>query len=444
MPSTPTRGRLLVKNVFWNLLGLGSPILVGLFTIPHLLAWLGTVRFGILTVIWMFISYTSLLDLGLGRVLTQQLSVKMAHAAEKECVNLVWTTVFLLTLLGLLLGILFYLLSPWLVYQFLHIPRTDAADCVHAFYILAFSLPFVMATNCARAVLESHQAFARVNAVRIVMGMFVFLGPLVALLLKDSLAYVTLFLMIGKIVNCALYFCACFRIMPSLLQKFNVVLKEILASLRLGAWLTVSNIIDPLLGYLDRFFIANASLAAVAYYVTPNEMVTKLWLIPSAITAVIFPELSRLLIIDPERARDLYERSVKYIFLILSPLVLILIYFAQDLLSLWLGAAFAEHSYKVLQWLSLGVLINAIAHVPYTLILAKGAMHVIGILGLLELPLYAGALWLATRYGGIEIVAMVWVARMVLNTSVIFMLAHRRLGWRFTGVKSIFNWVVGQ
>src|ERR1700723_1921283 len=54
--------------------------------------------------------------------------------------------------------------------------------------------------------------------------------------------------------------------------------------LRFGGWMTVSNIVGPLMVTLDRFLIAGLiSVTAVAYYATPYELVTKLLLVPVAV-----------------------------------------------------------------------------------------------------------------------------------------------------------------
>lgn len=60
-------GRRLARNVLWNLLGNGAPLLVALPAIPLLIEGLGTARFVVLTLAWMVVGYFSLFDLGLGR-----------------------------------------------------------------------------------------------------------------------------------------------------------------------------------------------------------------------------------------------------------------------------------------------------------------------------------------------------------------------------------------
>jgi len=41
-------GRLLARNVIWNLIGNGAPMIVAVFCIPILIRGLGTDRFGVL------------------------------------------------------------------------------------------------------------------------------------------------------------------------------------------------------------------------------------------------------------------------------------------------------------------------------------------------------------------------------------------------------------
>jgi len=62
-----TGGRRLARNVLWNLLGTGAPLLVAIVVIPVLIEGLGIERFGVLTIAWMVVGYFSLFDLGLGR-----------------------------------------------------------------------------------------------------------------------------------------------------------------------------------------------------------------------------------------------------------------------------------------------------------------------------------------------------------------------------------------
>jgi len=198
--------------------------------------------------------------------------------------------------------------------------------------------------------------------------------------------------------------------------------------LRFGGWMTVSNIVSPLMVTMDRVLIgALATMTAVAYYATPYEVVTKVLIIPGALVSVMFPAFSTSFAHDRERTARLYSRCVKYIFLILFPAVVVTVGLARSGLTLWLGADFAQHSYRVLQWLAVGVLLNGLATIPFALVQGVGRPDLTAKLHLIELPLYLLGLWWLISAYGVEGAAMAWTARVGVDGAVLFGVAHRFL-----------------
>jgi O-antigen/teichoic acid export membrane protein len=179
---------------------------------------------------------------------------------------------------------------------------------------------------------------------------------------------------------------------------------------------------------LDRFVIgALVSMTAVAYYATPYEVVTKFQVISAALTGVMFPAFSSSFALDPERTALLFRRSLKSVVLVLFPIMLCVVALAHDGLRLWLGADFAQHSYRVLQWLAVGVFLNSLALVPFTLLQSAGRPDLTAKLHLIELPVYFGLLWWLIGLGGIEGAAIAWSARMGVDAFCLFVLVKRLL-----------------
>lgn len=69
--------RRFTRDVLWNLVGTGLPMLVAIPAIPALISGLGAARFGVLTLAWVVVGYFSLFDLGLGRAMTQLVAEKL-------------------------------------------------------------------------------------------------------------------------------------------------------------------------------------------------------------------------------------------------------------------------------------------------------------------------------------------------------------------------------
>lgn len=419
------RGRLLARNVVWSLLASGAPVLVAVPVIPLLIRNLGTDRFGILTLAWALTGYASLLDLGLGRALTQLVAKKLGAGEAHEVPELFWTSFLLMVIFGLLGAVTLIGLSPWLSHHILKIPPALQTEAVRAFVLLGLSLPIVIASTGLRGFLEAHQRFDLVSALRVATGVFTFAGPLLVLPFTQRLEPVVGILIAGRFVGCLANFWLCLRVAPELRQ--GVIWNRLSAGplLRFGSWMTVTNIVGPLMVSLDRFVIgALLSVAAVTYYVTPYEVVMKLLLIPAAVVGVMFPAFSASYVNDKSRAAMLYTRSVKYVFLALFPIVLLTVGFAANGLTIWLGTEFALHSTRVVQWLALGVLSNSLALVPFNLIQGVGRPDLTAKLHLLELPLYLIALFWLIRTNGIEGAAVAWSIRSTVDSVVLFVTAR--------------------
>jgi O-antigen/teichoic acid export membrane protein len=423
-----TGGRLLARNAVWNLLGYGAPMAVAVFCIPILIRGLGKERFGVLTLAWALIGYASLFDVGLGRALTQLVARKLGAGEDREVSSLAWTSLLLMLLLGFVGTATILLISPWLAGRGLHIPAALQKETLQSFRLLGLSLPFVITTAGLRGLLEAHQRFGPINALRIPMGVFTFAGPLLVLPFSKSLVPVVGTLVAGRIAVWAAHLLVCLRFLPELSRSIAWERSVAGPLLRFGGWMTVTNVVSPLMVTLDRFLIgALVSMTAVAYYATPYEVVTKCLLLPGALMGVMFPAFSAGFAQDRERTALLFGRSVKSLLLVLFPILLCTVALAQDGLKLWLGPEFAQHSFRVLQWLAVGVFINGLAYVPFAFLQGAGRPDLTATLHLIELPLYLGLLWWLIGTRGIEGAAIAWSARVAVDALFLFVLAKRLL-----------------
>ncbi len=416
--------RTVTRNMLWNLGGQGALLPAALVAIPVLVDSLGVERFGMLTLAWAFLGYFSLFDLGLGRALTKLVAEQLGLGQHEELPNLIQTALVLMIGLGVTGGLVAGSLAPWVVRDVLNVPTILHDEALGMLYVLALSIPLVTASAGLRGVLEAHQRFDFVNAVRIPLGLFTFLAPLAVLHFSRSLVALAGALAMGRFFTCGIFLLMCFQVSPALNRGWRVQRGLIRPLMMFGGWMTVTNVIGPLMDYLDRFLIgALLSMEAVAYYATPYDIVTKLWVIPGALVGVLFPAFAASLAREQGPVHQLFSRGVICLFVGMYPLVLMIVSMAQEGLSFWLGPEFAHHSTRVLQWLVVGTFVNSLAHVPYALIQSAGRPDLTAKLHLIELPLYLiCVLWLINRYG-IEGAAMAWGARNLLDMVLLYTIA---------------------
>lgn len=410
------------------MVGLGAPLLLALVTIPALVHGLGPERFGLLTLIWAVTSYFGLFDLGLGRALTQQLAIALDKRRDEDIGPLSGTALALMGGLGLVGGALLMALAPWGVDLIRELP--DRREAIQATLVMGLAMPFIVLTAGLRGMLEACHAFEVLNYIRLPMGAWTFLAPWAVLQLRGpDLLLIAIVLALGRVLAMVVHAWFAWRALPQLQGRLawqRALLKPLLVS---GGWLTLSNIVSPFMGYVDRFVIgATVSAAAVAYYATPQEMVTKLWIIPGALTAVLFPTFAAQAARSDQAGASLYGRAVGVLFFVLLPITAGLALFADELLRLWIGADMAQHSAPVLQVFALGILINCLAHVPLTWLHGAGHFRLPALLHSAELPLFLLALWTFSQHFGLMGAVLAWLLRMVLDSALLFFMASRLRG----------------
>lgn len=410
---------MILKNSLYNLLGMGAPLLAAVGTIPVLIHALGADRFGALTLIWALVSYAGLLDLGLGRALTLRMSNLLGSGRDEIVPLAISSAVWALAVLGLLIATVLAISSNWLSSVLFQL----GGEGSNAVIASAFAVPLILISAGFRGVLEARHSFGVVNLIRVPLGVATFVAPLLAVFFfgprLDAAAWSLTIVRAATTLPMAL---------PTIGERWVPVKPnwgEVRTLLRTGGWLSLAATVAPVMNYLDRFLIAAlVSAGAVAYYVTPQEIVTKVWILPGAITGVLFPVFAKELSSGAfERALTLYCRSVMGVCLMTAPICALIALFSHPLLALWIGADFAANGSLPLTLLAIGVFFSSIAHVPVTYLQSSGRSRQTAALSVAQIPIYSAALWFAVTRYDIVGAAWVWLGRSVLDASALFGLA---------------------
>lgn len=416
----------LARGALWNFSGLALPGLVAALAMPRLVSGYGLERFGVLAILWMLVGYFGLFDLGLGRALTQLVSVRLAEREERSLPEVVWAGLTLMGAVGAVLGGALALGAPVLAVHALKLPPGLHAETTAALRLIALGVPVVTVSAGLRGVLEARHDFAGISAIRVAMGTLTYAGPLAVLAVSHSLVPAALTLLAARTVALAAHAWLALRALPALRARAPLRAEVARALLRFGGWMTVSNLVSPIMASLDRLMVGGLfAVGAVAYYATPHELITKLTLVPSALVTVLFPVFSQGLVRQREETGRLFGRALVAVLLALGAVVLVLVCFSDELMTLWMGAEFAERSAPVARWLAAGVLLNGVAFVPVALLHGAGRPDLTAKLHLLELPVYLVAFWGLGHLNGVVGVAQAWSLRVALDALLLLWVARR-------------------
>lgn len=412
----------------YNLVPLLTSVLAAVAA-PLVASGFGLERYGLLAVLSLMVGYSALFDLGISRALTTSISRFRDASAIGSTVQ---TGVVLATVAGLAGGVVVALAAQVMISNTLATGTDAQRDAAAAVIFVACIVPLLVITNVLRGVLEGLQYFAIVNAMRLLIQASVVLIPVVLAYISPRISSVMMVICFVYLAAVIMHVLVCLRKIDLLVPGSLPILRRSTAVdlLRFGSWLTVTSIVGPVLVSVDRLTIAVAiSSAAVSYYVLPNNLVSQLLVLPDALATVlltIFPTL--LAGVETLRLQRLYDQSCRAVLAVLAPVAVCLVGFRYEALSLWMGADFAGISETAMAWLAAGVLCNAVARMPFTLLLSAGLPRVPAILHIVELPFYLPLMYFATLSFGINGAAAVWAARMLCDMGMLFVLTHRHLG----------------
>lgn len=421
----------LSRNTLWNIAGNALPLVFGAVAIPLLISKLGLERFGILTLLWTIIGYFSLFDFGLGRAITQQIATCRGSSHRLDEISQVIKAGLEFTILtgiggALILGAGAYPLSHY----GMGISKSLEQEVFFSLIIAAFGIPFATLSNGFRGALEGFENFQASNIARMLLGSSIFLFPIISVLLHgDSLVALTLWLVGARILSCVLFAflatklpCGQFwhaKILPNTRKELFVF----------GAWMAVTNLVSPLLVSADRFFISYMLGAAmVSYYTVPFEFLVRLLIVPGALGATLLPNLARSRGDNLAMSDKTFEKSVKVVALIMFVLCLISALLAYPLMDEFISKDFASKAWLVTAILSVGVMVNGIAYLPYTALHAHGKAKPTGLLHSIEFLIYVPILLSLIHWFGLVGAALAWTLRVIFDAVALFVIYRWQRG----------------
>lgn len=418
----------MISGSVANFLGLALPLILGAYSIPLIIARLGIERFGTLTLIWAVIGYFSLLDFGISRALTKRVAELgdqpgMGEAVRAGLILMLGIGAFV----GLALGAVYFVAEAGGYLQ-------PDPELYNSAWLIALSMPLVLFGLGQRGVLEGRQRFFVANWGRVILGVAAFGAPIPLLTAYPRLDVLVAALVVGRLLAIMLQGWACrVELRDAWLATFDP--KEMSGMLRFGSWMMISNLVSPLMVFLDRFLVgASPHAASLAFYTTPFEVVTRLLIVPGAVTTALFPKLAQWGVGGVDSAVQGMVRGMGLMIVLVLPLVLTLQLFAANLLQIWLGTEFATKATLPMQLLAWGVLFNSLAQFPFALLQGLGKPRWIALLHLVELPVYLLMLVVFLQQWGIVGVAVAWLIRAAIDGILLSALAARfadsRQKWR--------------
>lgn len=397
----------ILKNSFYNFAGYLIPGILSIFILGYTARILNVEKFGLLMMIMAIVGYAGIFDMGISRAVIREVALYKDNKFELG--RILSTSNIIVIFLGFIatLSIIFF---KYEIQSYLSVSQAIVDDVLSALVVISFSIPIYLSTQVISALYEGRQEFLKVNIYKTYSGILITIIPFIFITFQPTLYFATLGLLVSRILSLIilLYF---LRAEFGLLFKgFN--LNNFKRLISFGGWVAVTNIISPILSYVDKLIISN-NLGAnmLGFYTAPSEIIARMNILPNGISRTIFPLLTESI----DKKNEIKNKSYILMFVIILPVVIFGIFYSDQIIRIWFGDVYVENSKHILQILLIGFFFNALAQIPYTNIQAKGYSNITAIVHIVEAIPFLILLMYSIKNFGIIGVACVWSGRVIID-----------------------------
>jgi O-antigen/teichoic acid export membrane protein len=407
----------VARHTVYNLAGSIAPMFVSVVTVPVYLHLVGDTRYGVLAIVWLFLGYFGLFDPGLSRAATYHIA-RLHDAPAKDRGDVFWTALAVNTGFGVLGGLVLYAIARPLFLHTFKMPPPMRAEVLACLPWLAASVPVSIISGVLGSVLQAREWFGVFNAINISSVILTQIVPLaVAYWHGPDLVWLIPAILLARAASNAPMFWAVAKAVP--LGAGGGLKRRLLGELfSYGGWISISNLVTPILTTIDRMMIGSVLNAeAVAFYSVPFNLVTRLSVIPGALTTSLFPKFARE---DKKNDREFANKAAVTMAAVMTPLIVIGIIVLPIFMKIWVGQDFAQHATFLGIILLLGVWVNGVALVPYVFLQANNRPDLTAMFHLVEVVPYLAMLWIGMHFFGLTGAALAWVFRVTMDAVLLF------------------------
>ncbi|HDW0814325.1 TPA: oligosaccharide flippase family protein [Escherichia coli] len=375
--------------------------------------------FGLYTLAMIFIGYASIFDAGLTRAVVREIALLKNRV--DDCNTIIVTSIIAVIFLGFIGGGGVFLLKGDII-ELLNISPIYYADSIKSLVLLSSLIPVFLVTQILLAELEGREYFGILNIQKSVGNSLIAGLPALFVLINQTLFSAIIGVAIARVICLWLSYIMSRERITIDISFFSItVLKRLF---RYGGWVTISNIISPILASMDRFILSHIQGASkISFYTVPNELVTRLGIVPGSLGKAVFPKLSHARNFTASYA----EQKKAYILMtvIVMPLVLFVYYYAKFILTLWMGAEYAGISVEILRIMLIGYIFNCYSQISFANIQAFGKAKYTAYIHMMEFIPYLIMLYIISKEYGVIGVAWLWTIRVIIDFLMLLYMSYR-------------------
>jgi O-antigen/teichoic acid export membrane protein len=413
-------GRRRPRIVSQTGLILGGQLLTGVVlfvTTPYIALGLGAERYGLYTLLFLFLGYTTALDFGLSFALVKHVAEHDPTTHRAEIDSFVNTAAAVYAVIATLFVAVLVPARGWIASHLLHVPTAEVSVARDAMLFLAGSVPFATATTIFNALFRGLLRFEYLSFFSLANAAVYSIGAALLVTSGASLRAVIGWYAALTMASALAQWAVLRRLLPGFYPVPHFEGRRIRQLFGFGGFIALNQLGNMALHQLDRLVIARAlSVSMAAYYAIPFNISQRLNMLGAAAATVTFPHSSASTArgeLDDFRLQHLQSARV-VAWLTLAPTLTIIV-LADQILRYWMNPEFALHGAFPLRILAVGVLGISVASLDAVSIEGSGRPWVTALFtGITGITSVVGLLLLTPMWGLVGAAASVTFSVMML------------------------------
>jgi len=383
-----------LKNAGWNSVEFMALPLLWLFATPFFVKNLGVERYGIWMLVNVFLGFSGMMSFGLGDATIKYVSKYRALNDAKGVARVIRSTLTVYLLLGAMGCLVSFFGAPLLVTRVFRVQAQNIELATACIRIAGFGVAVRLIDGVLSAIFQGFERYDLAAMMSVPTNIATVLADVVMVLAGLGVEGIVA----GTIVVIAL----------SAIIKAVVIRQRIIPSLKLvpifdkmalgeifgfGIYSWLQGVGRILLNEVDQLLIASlVSTGALTYYTVCLQLAQQIHAFLAKAVSFLFPLAS---VIhergETERLNRIYFKALRFVTTGGVALGVPMFIFAKNILTIWMGAAFASQSAALLQILAFSFSILATSIVPYYYLNGAGYVRINTAFSLLSGVLVAGA-----------------------------------------------------
>lgn len=387
-----------IRNASFSTIEYVITPLLYIISTPFLVHRLGINHYGIWMLANSVAGVVGVLNFGLSEATVKYVSMYRGRRDEDGVARCILSTFTLYFFLAILMGIICWVLAPFLVKRIFKISEEDFTVAIWAMRFAGIVLALRTVGSVFLSALRGFERYDLTSKINIGTLSLMTLSSVTLVFFGYGIE-VVLFGMI--IVSCLSLFVSII-VIKKLVQGLNIRLTFDISSAKetfsFGLFSWVQGIAATIFAQADRLLIgALIGTSAIAYYSVSINVAQQVHAAVGASTAFIFPLVSS----EKEKQdginlKKLFNKSLLFTIIVSLSILLPLLFGGKLFLRIWMGADFAANSYVLVSILACAYFLLAVNVIPHYFLLGFGEVRFVSMTniagGILSLTVMAFSL----------------------------------------------------